>query len=244
MRGGGPSTAVGRSLGWQSTEGRACARAPPRPGALLAVQPTRGLDVGAIEFVHRRLIAERDEGRGVLLGLVRARWSLCSPIASSSFRGPDRRRRPAGRLREHARPRHDRRRARGGGCMTEAAVPPTEALPPVAPLATEPKKRFNGQGLIVSLITTALAFPRRRARRARDRQRPIGTYRAIFHGTGITWLVPGYGDRADEASNLQQTLLVTTPLILCPGSRSRSRSGAGCSTSVARASISSARTSP
>jgi simple sugar transport system ATP-binding protein len=31
------------------------------------VQPTRGLDVGAIEFVHKQLVAERDRGRGVLL---------------------------------------------------------------------------------------------------------------------------------------------------------------------------------
>lgn len=37
------------------------------PDALLAVQPTRGLDVGAIEFVHKQLVAERDNGRGVLL---------------------------------------------------------------------------------------------------------------------------------------------------------------------------------
>jgi simple sugar transport system ATP-binding protein len=37
------------------------------PRVLIAAQPTRGLDVGAIEFVHRRLIAERDAGRGVLL---------------------------------------------------------------------------------------------------------------------------------------------------------------------------------
>ena len=34
---------------------------------LVAVQPTRGLDVGAIEGVHRQLIAERDRGRAVLL---------------------------------------------------------------------------------------------------------------------------------------------------------------------------------
>ncbi len=34
---------------------------------LIAAQPTRGLDVGAIEFVHRRLIEERDEGRAILL---------------------------------------------------------------------------------------------------------------------------------------------------------------------------------
>ena len=37
------------------------------PKLLIAHQPTRGLDVGAIEFVHRRLIAERDAGRGILL---------------------------------------------------------------------------------------------------------------------------------------------------------------------------------
>lgn len=37
------------------------------PHCLLAVQPTRGLDVGAIEFIHRRLVAARDQGRAVLL---------------------------------------------------------------------------------------------------------------------------------------------------------------------------------
>ena len=34
---------------------------------LLAVQPTRGLDIGACEYIHRQLVAERDKGRGVLL---------------------------------------------------------------------------------------------------------------------------------------------------------------------------------
>jgi simple sugar transport system ATP-binding protein len=37
------------------------------PKLLVAHQPTRGLDVGAIEFVHRRLIEERDRGRAILL---------------------------------------------------------------------------------------------------------------------------------------------------------------------------------
>ena len=37
------------------------------PELLVAGQPTRGLDVGAIEFVHRQIIAERDAGKGVLL---------------------------------------------------------------------------------------------------------------------------------------------------------------------------------
>lgn len=34
---------------------------------LLVVQPTRGLDVGAIEYIHRRIIDERDKGKAVLL---------------------------------------------------------------------------------------------------------------------------------------------------------------------------------
>jgi general nucleoside transport system ATP-binding protein len=37
------------------------------PHLLIAHQPTRGLDVGAIEFVHRRLVTERESGRGILL---------------------------------------------------------------------------------------------------------------------------------------------------------------------------------
>ena len=37
------------------------------PKLLLAVQPTRGLDVGAIESVHKRLIEHRDKGNGILL---------------------------------------------------------------------------------------------------------------------------------------------------------------------------------
>jgi len=37
------------------------------PSVLIAAQPTRGLDVGAIEFVHRRLVEARANGKGVLL---------------------------------------------------------------------------------------------------------------------------------------------------------------------------------
>ena len=37
------------------------------PDLLIAVQPTRGLDVGAIEFIHKQLIAQRDAGKAVLL---------------------------------------------------------------------------------------------------------------------------------------------------------------------------------
>ena len=38
-----------------------------QPELLIAVQPTRGLDVGAIEYIHRQLVAARDEGKAVLL---------------------------------------------------------------------------------------------------------------------------------------------------------------------------------
>ena len=37
------------------------------PIALIAAQPTRGVDIGAIEFIHRRLIEQRDAGKAVLL---------------------------------------------------------------------------------------------------------------------------------------------------------------------------------
>ncbi len=37
------------------------------PELLIAVQPTRGLDVGAIEYIHKQIVAQRDAGKGVLL---------------------------------------------------------------------------------------------------------------------------------------------------------------------------------
>lgn len=37
------------------------------PELLVAVQPTRGLDVGAIEYIHRQIVAQRDQGKAVLL---------------------------------------------------------------------------------------------------------------------------------------------------------------------------------
>lgn len=37
------------------------------PEVLIAVQPTRGLDVGAIEYIHKRLVEQRDKGKAVLL---------------------------------------------------------------------------------------------------------------------------------------------------------------------------------
>ncbi|HWH96371.1 MAG TPA: ABC transporter ATP-binding protein [Baekduia sp.] len=67
VRGGAPATPA-RSLSGGNQQKVVLAREiSGNPGALIAAQPTRGLDVGAIEFVHRRLLAERDTGRAILL---------------------------------------------------------------------------------------------------------------------------------------------------------------------------------
>jgi simple sugar transport system ATP-binding protein len=67
IRGGGPLT-LARALSGGNQQKVVVAREVARnPVALIAAQPTRGLDVGAIEYVHRRLVAERDAGRAILL---------------------------------------------------------------------------------------------------------------------------------------------------------------------------------
>jgi general nucleoside transport system ATP-binding protein len=67
VRGGGPSTR-GASLSGGNQQKVVIAREVSRnPSVLIAAQPTRGLDVGAIEFVHRRLVEQRDAGKAVLL---------------------------------------------------------------------------------------------------------------------------------------------------------------------------------
>jgi simple sugar transport system ATP-binding protein len=67
VRGGGPRT-VAKTLSGGNQQKVVVAREVDRdPRVLVAAQPTRGLDVGAIEFVHRRLVEERAEGRAVLL---------------------------------------------------------------------------------------------------------------------------------------------------------------------------------
>jgi general nucleoside transport system ATP-binding protein len=67
VRGGEPRT-LAASLSGGNQQKVVVAREVERdPRVLIAAQPTRGLDVGAIEFVHRRLVQERDEGRAILL---------------------------------------------------------------------------------------------------------------------------------------------------------------------------------
>jgi simple sugar transport system ATP-binding protein len=67
VRGGGPETPAGALSGGNQQKVILAREIDRDPKVLIAAQPTRGLDVGAIEFVHRRLIEERDDGRAILL---------------------------------------------------------------------------------------------------------------------------------------------------------------------------------
>jgi ABC-type uncharacterized transport system ATPase subunit len=67
VRGGGPLSRAGTLSGGNQQKLVVAREVSRDPKALIAAQPTRGLDVGAIEYVHRRLVAERDEGRAILL---------------------------------------------------------------------------------------------------------------------------------------------------------------------------------
>jgi simple sugar transport system ATP-binding protein len=67
VRGGTPSTPAAALSGGNQQKVVLAREITRDPRVLVAAQPTRGLDVGAIEFVHRRLVDERDEGRAILL---------------------------------------------------------------------------------------------------------------------------------------------------------------------------------
>jgi general nucleoside transport system ATP-binding protein len=67
VRGGGALSRAGTLSGGNQQKVVAAREIARDPKVLIAAQPTRGLDVGAIEFLHRRLIEERGEGRAILL---------------------------------------------------------------------------------------------------------------------------------------------------------------------------------
>ncbi len=68
IRSGQGGKTIARSMSGGNQQKAIVAREIDRdPELLIAVQPTRGLDVGAIEYIHRQLVAERDKGKGILL---------------------------------------------------------------------------------------------------------------------------------------------------------------------------------
>jgi general nucleoside transport system permease protein len=74
----------------------------------------------------------------------------------------------------------------------------------------------RGGGVIVPLLTTLLAFFLGGLVMLVTGSDPLKTYEAIWTGTGLKWIFPWVtgDDRALAAVNLQQTLILTTPLIL------------------------------
>ena len=68
VRSGQGAVTVSRSMSGGNQQKAIIAREMDRDKALIvAVQPTRGLDVGAIEHIHKELVAQRDAGKAVLL---------------------------------------------------------------------------------------------------------------------------------------------------------------------------------
>jgi len=68
VRSGQGSITIARSMSGGNQQKAIIAREIDKdPQLLIAVQPTRGLDVGAIEYIHKQIIAQRDAGKAVLL---------------------------------------------------------------------------------------------------------------------------------------------------------------------------------
>ena len=106
--------------------------------------------------------------------------------------------------------------------MTE---PPAAQTPPPAPAEPEEYGSVTGLqafydragGVLVPVAAAFLAFfigGLVVAITEKSVTAPFEAYKAIFEGTGLTWFIPGIGDTAEEARDLQQTLIIMTPLIL------------------------------
>jgi ABC-type uncharacterized transport system ATPase subunit len=65
--GQGSATVVRAMSGGNQQKAIVAREIDKNPDLLVAIQPTRGLDVGAIEYIHKQLVAQRDAGKGILL---------------------------------------------------------------------------------------------------------------------------------------------------------------------------------
>src|SRR3954447_5451373 len=97
-----------------------------------------------------------------------------------------------------------------------APVPPPEAEAP-GTIAARFALYQRAGGVVTPLLTAVVAFLAGGIVVAATGHNPLSTYKAIFNGTGLNWLFPWVTGQArtDAAGNLQQTLLIVTPLILC-----------------------------
>jgi len=91
-----------------------------------------------------------------------------------------------------------------------------EGGPGTVTVASQLSGYLRGGGVLIPIITALLAFIVGGLVVLATGANPIDTYRAIFEGSGLNWLFPWVSgdDRTIAALNLQQTLILTTPLIL------------------------------
>ena len=175
---------------------------------LIAAQPTRGLDVGAIEYVHRRLVAERDEGRAVLLVSLEL-----DEVMSLSDRilvmfegeivgeyGPDvseeelgiamtggRRKEPDSGVSDEE-PASTRRSEKLQGGARRDARPTGGGYAPSVAARLALFQRAGG--LVMPLVTTVFAFAMAMIVVAVTGHNPFTAFKGIFDGTGLNWLLP------------------------------------------------------
>ena len=105
--------------------------------------------------------------------------------------------------------------------MSTVTAPPAGGTPdpdetPPTTWAARVTRHLDAAGIVTPIITAILAFLIGGLVVLATGEDPISTYRAIFEGTGLQWLFPWVtgDDRSLAAINLQQTLLLTCPLIL------------------------------
>jgi simple sugar transport system permease protein len=94
--------------------------------------------------------------------------------------------------------------------------PPDEPAGAGATVASRLSRHLRGGGVITPVLTAFVAFAIGGLVVAATGKNPFSTYAAIFDGSGLNWLLPWISgdDRSIAAVNLQQTLIITAPLIL------------------------------
>ena len=193
MRGGGPQT-LAASLSGGNQQKVVIAREVSRdPNILVAAQPTRGLDVGAIEFVHRRLVQERDEGRGILL----VSFELDEILSLSDrilviYEG-----RVVGEYSPDV-SEEELGFAMTGGKKQAAAEQHAAPEPPTATSTLQSYFATRIGGILVPLGATILAFFIGGLVVLITGHNPLAAYKAIFEGTGLNWFFPWVTGEARE----------------------------------------------
>ena len=194
VRGGGPLTRAGGLSGGNQQKVVAAREIARDPKVLIAAQPTRGLDVGAIEFLHRRIVAERDEGRAVLLVSLELdeMMSLSDRILviyEGEIVGEHSRRRLRGADRARdARRRRKERRPRGDDDAAERPPETPEEAAATGSLAASVALKQRAGGIIVPAMTAVLAFLIGGLVVLATGHNPLLAYRDIFNGAGLNWI--------------------------------------------------------